>query len=110
MYYELRFEPRSATQLIVALKLLKYIWLYLDKFYQLKMRIVKICAKYSKCISLLGTLVMERKSKLEFLIFDLIIEIDIAIRTFQKSRMVAPNVFVVLFNYKPRHADELEIK
>jgi len=27
-----------------------------------------------------------------------------------KSRMVAPNVFVVLFNYKPRHADELEIK
>ena len=53
---------------------------------------------------------MKRKSKLEFLIFDLIIEIDIAIRTFQKSRMVAPNVFVVLFNYKPRHADELEIK
>ena len=61
-------------------------------------------------MSLLGTLGMERKSKLEFQMFDLIIEINIAIRILQKSRMVAPNVFVVLFNYKPRHADELEIK
>jgi len=27
-----------------------------------------------------------------------------------KSRMVAPNIFAVLFNYRPRHVDELELK
>ena len=53
---------------------------------------------------------MERKSKLELLMFVLIVKINIVICILQKSRMVAPNVFVVLFNYKPRHADELEIK
>ena len=28
----------------------------------------------------------------------------------QKSRLLAPNLFVVLYNFKPRHADELELK
>ncbi len=28
----------------------------------------------------------------------------------QKSRLLAANLFVVLYNFKPRHADELELK